>query len=141
MRVFVDTNVLAAGLSSHGLCASLLDRLLVPPHALVVSPQVLAELPVALQRCRVPAPLVAHHVAAVRARAEVVADASTSWPVRDPEDVTILGAAEAAKVEALVTGDHDLLDVAVGAPIRILAPRALWDALNDHERSASGTSL
>lgn len=132
MRVFVDTDVLAAGLSSRGgLCASLLVRLFRAPHVLVVSTQVLAELPVALRRCGLPPALITQQVEAVRAYSEVVADASSSWPVRDRDDVTILGAAEAAQVDALVTGDRDLLDVAIGAPVRILAPRALWDFLNE----------
>jgi uncharacterized protein len=130
VRVFVDTNVLAAGLSSRGgLCASLVSRLFRPPHAVVVSTQVLAELATALERCRVPPALVAQHLQTVRANAEVVADVLTSWPVRDPDDVAILGAAEAAQADVLVTGDRDLLDVADGAPIRILAPRELWDFL------------
>ena len=134
MRVFVDTNVLAAGLSSRGgLCASLLVRLFRAPHVLVVSTQVLAELPRALRRCGLPPALITRQVEAVRANAEVVADAASSWPVRDPDDVTILGAGEAAQVQSLVTGDGDLLDVAIGAPVRILTPRAMWDVLNEEK--------
>jgi predicted nucleic acid-binding protein len=53
--------------------------------------------------------------------------------VRDPDDLKVLASAVAASADVLVTGDHDLLDVAAQAPIKILDPRGFWKLLRDGE--------
>lgn len=50
-------------------------------------------------------------------------------PCRDPDDRAFLRLAYAAKADALVTGDADLLAVAAQSKIPILAPQALKQRL------------
>ena len=47
--------------------------------------------------------------------------------VRDPNDVVIVRCAIACRADVLVSGDRDLLEAVL--PIRVLSPRALWQAL------------
>ena len=132
MRVFWDTNVLASAFGPGGFCLDLLALAHTGRHEIVISPQVLMELEAALlTRFHLPPHMVSTRLTFLRGIATTVEDASASaWAVRDADDARILGAAEAAGVDVLVTGDRDLLDVADGAPVRIVSPRALWDLLN-----------
>ncbi|MFN8582688.1 MAG: putative toxin-antitoxin system toxin component, PIN family [Gemmatimonadaceae bacterium] len=51
-------------------------------------------------------------------------------PIRDAADRWILATAVAGNADVLVTGDRDLLDVALrDSPLRILEPRAFWELL------------
>jgi hypothetical protein len=51
-------------------------------------------------------------------------EAPSELPIRDPGDRWILASAIDAKADVLITGDEDLLDIAVFAPLPVLAPRA-----------------
>lgn len=127
MRVFLDTNVLVAAFATRGLCADVLRDVLAA-HELVVGEVVLVELERALtRRLRLPATVVEAILEFLREH-EVVSKPKepASLPVRDPADRWILASALAARADALVTGDRDLLDIATQAPIRILDPRAFW---------------
>jgi predicted nucleic acid-binding protein len=47
--------------------------------------------------------------------------------LRDPYDLIVLGAAQAAQVEVIVTGDKDLLVLANFEGIEILSPQGFLD--------------
>jgi putative PIN family toxin of toxin-antitoxin system len=47
--------------------------------------------------------------------------------LRDPDDLIVLGAAQAAQVEVIVTGDKDLLVLANFEGIEILSPQGFLD--------------
>lgn len=130
MKVFVDTNVLVAAYATRGLCSDLL-RLILAQHELVVSRQVLDEIERALRdKIGLPEALIAEILATLTPQ---LFDEHAQPPaaiarivLRDATDEPILAAAIAARAEALVTGDADLLTAAAAAPLPILSPRALW---------------
>jgi len=134
VRVFLDTNVLVGAFASRGLCADVLRHVL-SEHSLPVGEIVLKELTDVLRnRLRVPARTVAEIERFLREQ-EVVA-VPREMPgaaLRDPDDLKVLTSAVAAGADVLVTGDHDLLDVASQAPIKILDPRGFWKLLRDDE--------
>ena len=130
MRVFLDTNVLVTAFATRGLCADVV-RLVLAEHDLITGEVVLAELrDVLSRRIKLPASTVAEILALLRAQEVVPQPATPSeLPIRDPADRWILASAVAAQADVLVTGDEDLLAIAVDAPIKILNPRGLWTLL------------
>jgi len=49
---------------------------------------------------------------------------------RDPDDLMLLGLAEAGRAEVIITGDKDLLVIKRYAAARILTPREFWELRN-----------
>ncbi len=127
MRVFLDTNVLVSAFASRGLCADVLRHVL-SEHSLVVGEIVLKELTDVLRRrLGVPVKIVTEIERYLREQEVVpVPREMPGTAVRDPDDLKVLASAVSARADVLVTGDHDLLDVAPQAPIRILDPRGFW---------------
>lgn len=127
MRVFLDTNVIVSAVATRGLCADVF-RLILAEHDLVVGEVVLDEVRRVLQaRFKLPPERVAEVEDLLRDY-EVVPKPKATDPVvvRDAADRWVLASARAAGVDALVTGDADLLDVANEVPFRVLSPRAFW---------------
>jgi rRNA-processing protein FCF1 len=50
-----------------------------------------------------------------------------------PATRAVLASAIASRVDVLVTGDRDLLDIAAYAPIKIVDPRGFWDLVRTNE--------
>lgn len=125
MRIVFDTNVLFAAFVAHGVCAGLYEECL-QGGRIVVSQVILEELRVELHtKAKLSRAEADEVIAAVAADAEVVAVPPLPKPVsRDPDDDWILAAALAAKADALVTGDKDLLVLGRLEGIPILSPRA-----------------
>lgn len=130
MRVFLDTNVLVSAVATRGLCADLAREVLAG-HELVVSRQVLTEVGDALRR------KLGVDAATAREYARLLEqDATVARPgplpkvdLRDRDDLPILGAAVAARVDALVTGDRELVELGLVEGVAVLSPRAFWDRL------------
>ena len=136
MKVALDTNVLVSAVATRGLCADILQVVLVE-HQLVIGQSVLAELRrVLVQKIRVPLPTVDEMDAFLRRQA-IVADIGPTLTVklRDKSDLSVLSQAIGGGAEVLVTGDRDLIDIAFGAPIDILTPRGFWERLRTRPRS------
>lgn len=132
MRVFLDTNVLAAAFATRGLCADVL-RAVLAEHQLIVGEVVLTELrAVLVRRMKLPQATVDDIVSVLRDQ-EVVAKPPkpSDVPVRDPDDRWILASAMVGRADVLVTGDRDLLDIAAKAPLPILDPRGFWNLLSN----------
>jgi putative PIN family toxin of toxin-antitoxin system len=130
VRVAFDTNVLVSAVATRGLCADIFN-LVLAEHQLIVGETVLAEVRRVLkQKMRIPDEIIAEFEALLRAEASVVAKAKTfSILVRDKSDMPVLAEAISGKVEVLVTGDRDLLEVKAKVPLDILSPRGLWERL------------
>jgi len=130
MRIFFDTNVLASALATRGLCADLF-RLVVTEHELLTGEVNLTELRRVLrERFHVPLALAKETELALRQNTIVLTPKRTlAIKVRDPDDAWVLASAVAGEADALVTGDKDLLSIAKHVPLRILAPRQLWELL------------
>lgn len=128
MRVFLDTNVLAAAFTTRGLCADVV-RYVLAEHQLVSGEVMLDELrDVLANRFKLPASATKDILDLVRSQ-EVVAKPkkAASLAIRDPDDGWVLASAIEGRCDVLVTGDHDLLDIAEAAPLPILSPRGFWE--------------
>lgn len=133
MRVFLDTNVLVSAFASRGLCAELLEIVLLE-HELISGRNVLNELTKALrQKVKLPVARAAEIVSFVSAEATLVVE--TSAPAQanaEPDDARVLGEALAGEASVFVTGDAALLklaNVATLRTLRILSPRQFWAVL------------
>ena len=128
MRVFLDTNVLAAAFATRGLCADLV-RYVLAEHRLITGDVVLDELrDVLARRFKLPAGTMRDILNLLQGQ-EVVATPKKPalMPARDADDAWILASAIEGRADALVTGDRDLLDIADAAPLPILSPRGFWE--------------
>ncbi len=130
MRVFLDTNVLVSAFATRGLCADLV-RIVLAEHELVTGDVVLDELrDVLVHRIGLPRNTVSDILALLRGQEVVPRPTKPSdVPVRDRDGRRVLASAVAGRVDVLVTGDRDLLDVADDAPLPIVDPRGFWSLL------------
>jgi len=134
VRVFLDTNGLAAAFGARGLCADLV-RYVLSEHQLITGDVVLRELrDVLARRFELPARDIRDIVAFLHEQ-EVVPKPKkpASMPARDVDDAWILASAVAGRSDVLVTGDRDLLEIADAAPLPILSPRGFWEFVRKKE--------
>lgn len=128
MRVLLDTNVLISAILFRGLPRSLLDRAIRGELDLVTSPVLLDELEKILtDRFQVPSELARLARSELEILAEAVVPDDVPAVSRDPDDDQVLAAAVVGDVEAIVTGDRDLLVLESHRGIAILSP-AEFDA-------------
>ena len=127
MRVVLDSNVLIAAFAARGTCAELLEHC-VREHQLLTSDYILAEVRRNLvSKLKLSARDADDAVRLLRTRLPVVEPIDLGRRVcRDVEDDPILGTAVAARCELLVTGDQDLLEMALYEGTRIVSPRGFW---------------
>lgn len=128
MRVFLDTNVLVSALATRGVCADVL-RVVLSEHTLVTGEVVLRELGRVLSKRIGLPPGAVREIDAFLREHEVAPKPATraAVPERDPNDQWVVASAIESHVDVLVTGDRDLLDIAAGAPIKIVDPRGFWN--------------
>lgn len=129
MRIMLDTNVLVSALAFPGVCAELLDVVLAEHHALVAQ-EALRELErVLTEKFAFPLHRAREAVAVVGDQATVVhATRPAAWPLRDPDDRWIVGAALDHGADILVTGDRDILEE-TQSELKTVGPRDLLDLL------------
>ncbi len=134
MRVFLDANVLVGAFASRGLCADLLEVVLLE-HDLVLGHNVVRELSKALrQKLKLPPARAAEIVEFVSGEAAQLVEESESSAARvDPDDALVLGEAIAARAEVFVTGDATLLKLGAVERLAIAAPRRFWEMLHTDE--------
>jgi putative PIN family toxin of toxin-antitoxin system len=130
VRVFLDTDVLASGFATRGLCAELLEAV-IGEHELLTCEAVLQELQrVLADKFRLPKPVIAGYIGLLHAEGQIVA--TTGLPaitLGDPDDAPIVACAVAVKADAFVTGDKVLLDLAAVGGVPIVSPRQFWQTL------------
>lgn len=135
MRVFLDTNVLVSAVATRGICADIVQAVLVG-HRLIVGETVLDELQRVLrEKLGLSAEIVEETLDLLRREAIVVDERpSLQLTLRDPDDIAVLAEAVAGKVDVLVTGDRDLLEVAAShLPVRVVSPRSFWELMRSKE--------
>lgn len=130
MRVFLDTNVLVSAFASHGLCAEVLDLVLLD-HDLILGLNVLREFEKALrERVKLPVVRSAEIVDFVSSAASQVVDKAKPALVNvDAADALVLGEALASHAALFVTGDAALLHLAEIGTLKIVSPRGFWEVL------------
>ena len=129
MKIALDTNVVVSAVATRGLCADLVQLILLE-HELVVGETVLAELRVVLRRkLKLPETTIDEVESFLRRRA-IIAATSVGHPSEDLDaaDAAVLAEAVSASADVLVTGDGELLNVA-DSPVKVVSPRGLWDLL------------
>jgi putative PIN family toxin of toxin-antitoxin system len=130
VRLVCDTNVLIAGLVADGLCRDIVKRRL-PKHELFTSKVLLEELNEKLRDKFGVDPQSVPFIKAYQDRATILRAPGLPLNVcRDPDDDEVLAVALAAKAEAIVTGDKDLLTLKSYGGIPILSPRQLVELLD-----------
>jgi len=130
VRVVLDTNVLLAGLATHGLCEALLT-LVYRDHIVVVSEHILEEVTRHYRgKFKATKAQAAAAVGFLRSNSEIVEPAVVPRDtLRDKDDLPILGTAIAGAADCIVSGDQELLAVGRFAGVDILSPRAFYDRL------------
>jgi putative PIN family toxin of toxin-antitoxin system len=130
VRVVLDTNVLLAGVATHGLCEALLE-LCFRDHVVVLSEHILSEFS---QHYR--GKFNATHeqtetvLAVLRSHSHIVDPAALPPETfDDPDDIPVLATAQAGKAECLVTGDAALQAFGTFETVAILSPRAFYERL------------
>jgi uncharacterized protein len=114
VRLALDTNVLISALHFGGRPRRLLDDILRGDHKMVIGAAILGELEAVLvDTCGWSADRAAAARAELEAIAEVVAPLEVPRICRDPDDDQVLAIAVAGAVDALITGDSDLLALGV----------------------------
>ncbi|MCZ7564701.1 MAG: putative toxin-antitoxin system toxin component, PIN family [Burkholderiales bacterium] len=131
MRVFLDTNVLVSAFASRGLCADLLELVLLE-HDLILGQNVLREFDKALrEKVRLPASNAVEVAEFVTGEATQIVDQAEPANVKaDADDARVLGEALAGQAELFVTGDAALLKLAAVDALKIVSPRQFWEALH-----------
>ena len=127
MRVFLDTNVLASGIATRGLCSELLESI-IQEHVLLTCQPVLDELErVLADKFQLPGAVTAGFLTLLKTEGRVVpTQKAFPVPIRDESDISILACAIAGDAEAFVTGDKELLDLKEIRALPIVSPRQLW---------------
>ena len=130
MRVFLDTNVLVSAFASRGLCAEVLELVLLD-HDLILGRNVLRELEKALrEKVKLPVARLTEIVAFVSSEATQVVDKAEPANVNvDEADTFVLGEALASHADLFVTGDAALLRLATVGALKIVTPRQFWEFL------------
>ncbi len=128
MKVILDSNVLIAALAGRGFCEALME-LCVEEHHLFASEALLAEVHRNLiKRIRVPEEVATGFCNLLRTNATLSApDAVAPHACRDPEDLHLLGLAQAVGADFLITGDKDLLHCRWPGVTQIVTPRQFWE--------------
>jgi putative PIN family toxin of toxin-antitoxin system len=132
--VFLDANVLVSAFATRGLCAELVDAVLLG-HELVTGRRVLRELEKALRE-KVKAPPERRDIALESILNGAAPIIETADPVNcnaSAEDALILGEAVAGEADVFVTGDTGVLGLKSIGAMRIVTPRQLWDSLSSAE--------
>ena len=130
MRVFLDTNVLVSAFASRGLCAEVLELVLLD-HDLVLGRNVVRELEKALrEKVKLPVVRSIEIIEFVSSEATQIVDKAEPASVNvDAADALVLGEALASRADLFVTGDAALLRLAAIGPLKIVSPRQFWDVL------------
>jgi len=130
VKVFLDTNVLVSAFAARGLCAEILEIVLLDQD-LIIGRSVLRELDKALrEKVKLSAVRSAEIVDFVSSEAAQVVDKAEPANVNvDAADALVLGEALAGQAELFVTGDAALLRLAGVGAIKIISPRQFWEVL------------
>ena len=132
--MFLDTNVLVSAFATRGMGADVL-RVVLAEHTHVTGDVVLRELGRVLRTKIGLPPGAVDEIDDFLREHEVVPRpaARAAIPTRDLEDQWVVASAIEGRVDVLVTGDRDRLDIADRSPIRIVDPRGFWDLLRQNE--------
>ena len=130
MRIFLDTNVLVSAFAARGLCAEVLELVLLD-HDLIIGRNVLRELEKALrEKVKLSVARSTEIINFVSGEATQVVDKAEAAQLNiDAADALVVGEALAGQAELFVTGDAALLRLAAAESLKILSLRQFWETL------------
>lgn len=130
MRVLLDTNVLASGLATRGLCSEIFEKVL-DEHQLLISKHVLRELHrVLIRKFRLPVQVARGFVELLESEGELAHEPKLrGFTFDDPDDLPVLASAVGGLADVLVTEDKAMLALRDIKGIPILSPRQFWQRL------------
>jgi len=134
MRVVIDSNVAIAAVASRGLCEALME-LCLEHHQVVLCEGILAEIKEKLRdKIGVPPAIITEYVTFLRSNVQILEPEDISRETcRDPNDLMILGLIAPGDIDAIITGDKDLLVLKKYGGARIISPRGFWDSVRKQE--------
>jgi len=132
MTVVLDANVLISAVAGRGLCEAVLECCL-EEHDVVSSSLVLDDVREKLvEKIRVPTAVADEFIALLSGNCRLIEAAHVPpGTCRDPDDLHLLGLAQASRASFLVSGDKDLLVLGRFKDTRIVTPRQFWDCLRE----------
>jgi putative PIN family toxin of toxin-antitoxin system len=130
VRVFLDTNVLVSAFASRGICADVLELVLLE-HDLIIGQNVLREVRKALRhKVKLPPARASEVVDFVAGEAAVVIEGAQPVDAKaDADDALVLGEARSGQAEMFVTGDAAPLKLKTVEGLKVISPRQFWEAL------------
>jgi len=130
VRIFLDTNVLVSAFAARGLCAEVLELVLLD-HDLITGRNVLRELDKALrEKIKLSVARSTEIINFVSSEATQIVDKAEAAQLDiDAADALVVGEAIAGQAELFVTGDAALLRLAAAEPLKVLSPRQFWETL------------
>jgi putative PIN family toxin of toxin-antitoxin system len=128
MRVVVDANVAIAAVATRGLCEAIME-LCLEHHHVVLCDGILKEIDTKLKtRLKVPRSVRLEYLKLLRNQAHILKPVRVPKDAcRDPKDLMILGLVSPGQIDAIVTGDKDLLVLKKYQGVAIMSPRTFWD--------------
>jgi putative PIN family toxin of toxin-antitoxin system len=130
VRIFLDTNVLAAALATRGLCAELFEVTL-QSHEFLISDSVIKELKRILpEKLGQSESVMTGFITLLNSEGILVTTDRPAPSLPDPDDDPIIAAALAGKSAVFVTGDKALLALQSIEGMPIISPRGLWEMLS-----------
>jgi uncharacterized protein len=137
VRVVLDPNVLVSGLIGNAASAprAIIDALAQEEIDVVLSERALAELEQVLHRPKLSSRVTPSErdlfLARLRAQAEVVTDpGGSAGATRDPDDDYLVALARSQHVDAIVSGDKDLIEANLDDP-PVWTPRECAERIRD----------
>lgn len=127
MKIILDTNVIIAAFAARGLCSAVFE-LCLDRFDVVLSESILQETRNHLHdKIKLPVAQCEAIISYLRANCSVsqVDDVEAS-ACRDKDDLHVIGLAQHASADYIITGDKDLLDLVKYVSTIIVTPREFW---------------
>ncbi|MEZ4753718.1 MAG: putative toxin-antitoxin system toxin component, PIN family [Bdellovibrionota bacterium] len=127
MIIILDANVIIAAFASRGLCSDLF-RFAVSSCKIVGSIELLEECRRTLcNKLKLPDENIKNIISYLEKEFQIIEPGVVeSNACRDAEDLHVLGVAQAANAQFIITGDKDLLILKKFKTIKIYSPRQFW---------------
>jgi len=132
MNVLLDANVLISAIAGRGLCEAVVEYCL-EEHEIIVSEELVQDVrEKLLTKLKVSPTVVAEFCQLLMDNGRCLQAVCVSANAcRDPDDLHLLGLAEAGRAAFLVSGDRDLLVLDHYQGTRIVTPRQFWDYMRN----------
>ena len=128
MKIILDTNVIIAAFSSHGLC-SLLFELSLDKYNIIISTHILNELKKNFsKKIKLPLERITEIINYLKLHCSLYDYQKFNTQIcKDKDDDEILALGKFSNAKYIVTGDKDLLILKEYENIKIITPRRFWE--------------